>query len=273
MRSEKIRSSESNFECCCGSIDLEDFSAYFYRCKACGTLLVHYLDSERLDDMKVRFSKYDKFLKNVFYANPDASFPPPSSVVDQYKAIWRDRLNALGVQESGKTGILKKVLEIGCGLGHLMDVFYQMGYQPTGVDINANTVAWAKANYPQLQFICAPFEKVKLDANSYDVIVAAHILQHVLSPFELLNKTNQLLALGGRLIIATIVITGDVNKVASITDVGREWGEQTTTHWFTEEGLMRLLSRFGFIVSGKILGTTGDLVESCSEIVIGAEKP
>ena len=51
----------------------------------------------------------------------------------------------------------RQVLDIGCGLGGTVDYISQLGLgRVTGIDIDRDTIAYAKAHYPQHAFACGP---------------------------------------------------------------------------------------------------------------------
>lgn len=78
-----------------------------------------------------------------------------SSIYDElFRSKAREQFEALQIREicmkdfSGKI----KVLDLGCGLGHSVDLFNQYKYSVAGLDISPKMIEKAKINYPLLDF-------------------------------------------------------------------------------------------------------------------------
>lgn len=79
----------------------------------------------------------------------------------------------------------KKVMELGCGLGHYTDKISKLGVEAIGVDISATAIDKAKLKYPNYQFIVADI----LDFDIYrdikpDIIIMAEITWYVLDKLD-----------------------------------------------------------------------------------------
>lgn len=90
----------------------------------------------------------------------------------------------------------KKVLDIGCRDGKLTSTYIE-GNTVTGADIDANALARAKENLN--------IETIHVDLNdswvfreeSFDVVVACEILEHVYFPEVIAGKVKEILKTGG----------------------------------------------------------------------------
>jgi SAM-dependent methyltransferase len=96
-----------------------------------------------------------------------------------------------------------RVLELGCGPGHLSAEIARRGLEVTGVDRNAGKVATARRRYPSIRFERADILELP-EERSFDTVVLAEVLEHV--PREvgdrMLEKAWALVAEGGRLIVS-----------------------------------------------------------------------
>lgn len=95
----------------------------------------------------------------------------------------------------------RKVLEIGCGEGHLANLLAVAGAQVTAIDYAPSAIESCKQRYqniPNLKFIKCSFEDVR---DHYDVVVMQGVLEHMDDPMGVLRyiKSN-LLVDGGEII-------------------------------------------------------------------------
>lgn len=109
----------------------------------------------------------------------------------------RERCNIMATLCRGK------VMELGCGPGHLCDAIARRGLLVQGVDKNAGKIAKARELYPEIRFDQADI--LTLDGkDTYDTVVLAEVLEHVPPDAgeRMLAKAWELVAPGGRLVIS-----------------------------------------------------------------------
>lgn len=95
------------------------------------------------------------------------------------------------------------VLEIGSGMGYFTYALASEGFQVQGIDIAADAVAAATAQFGNL-FICSDLEShAKHVQHRYDVIVMNQLIEHVIDVNGLLQSALQLLAPQGVMLITT----------------------------------------------------------------------
>ncbi len=91
-----------------------------------------------------------------------------------------------GVKQLLKTGIPLTICEIGCGGGDNLFAIYKycikknIPVQFTGIDMNAECIAFAKQQYPQLpcQWICSDYAKVNFGENKPGIIFSSLFCHH-----------------------------------------------------------------------------------------------
>jgi SAM-dependent methyltransferase len=144
-----------------------------------------------LHDVSSKFGQ-DYFSSDAY---ADVSFEPYS----QY--WWSNRYYAKLVQKNGpSTG---RVLEIGCGLGHLLE-WLTGQYQIFGTDINPWALEQACKNVPSGNFLLLGAEDLSaLPAGMFQVVIAKHVVEHLAEPELAIAEISRVLAPKGKLLLAT----------------------------------------------------------------------
>jgi 2-polyprenyl-3-methyl-5-hydroxy-6-metoxy-1,4-benzoquinol methylase len=114
---------------------------------------------------------------------------------------WSNRYYALLASRHGpKSG---KVLEVGCGLGHLLQRL-DGPYEVYGVDVNEWALERARANVPNGQFAKENAEDLSRYADgSFQIVIAKHVVEHLPHPEEAILEMGRVLAPGGMLLMGT----------------------------------------------------------------------
>lgn len=113
---------------------------------------------------------------------------------------WSNRYYALLVRKHGlKSG---RVLEIGCGLGHLLTWLIE-DYKVYGGDINEWAIEEARKNVPEGVFDLVNAEDLSIypDAH-FNILIAKHVVEHLQDPQKAIAEMSRVLAPGGLLIMA-----------------------------------------------------------------------
>jgi SAM-dependent methyltransferase len=98
----------------------------------------------------------------------------------------------------------QRVLDAACGTGYGTAILAQQAVSATGVDISADAVKYAAANYgsDKTTFLQAPVERIPLPDGAFDCIVSFETIEHTLSPRAALREFTRLLQPKGRLIVS-----------------------------------------------------------------------
>ena len=92
---------------------------------------------------------------------------------------WCKKLSGDGVQGS------IKVLELGCGLGHLTRRLHDLGFEALGTDISSTAIEKARVLHPGVSFSQAAFEDFsKVSDFDTDIIIMAEITWYVLKELD-----------------------------------------------------------------------------------------
>jgi SAM-dependent methyltransferase len=143
-----------------------------------------------------------------------------------------------------------RVLDLGCADGHLAERLRSLGYHVTGVDVVAHNGVKERVD----RFVQADLERgVPPEVGtSFDVVLAADVLEHVRSPDRVLQDVRPLLAPGGSLLVSVPNI-GHWYPRARVA-VGRfdydRRGilDQDHVRFFTRRSFERLVTSTGFRV-------------------------
>ncbi len=136
----------------------------------------------------------------------------------------------------------KKILEIGCGSGKLIHRLKEQGAIVKGIEPVEKMAVHAWENYG-LDVQSAYFEDIQFQAETFDLIIALEVIEHVLNPKVFLTKCFDILKKGGFVLIST------PNYHAG-KSIGSRWtGFQTSfehLYYFSRESLKALSEKVGF---------------------------
>ncbi len=106
-----------------------------------------------------------------------------------------------------------RVLEIGCGLGHLLGWLADR-YQVTGVDVNAWALEQARQNAPQGTFREMSAEDLGAFENgTFQIVIAKHVVEHLADPEKAITEMSRVLAPAGLLLLATPNLDSPMRKI------------------------------------------------------------
>lgn len=103
----------------------------------------------------------------------------------------------------------KAILDVGCGAGNLLNSFYNLSKNLTGVDVSQGMIKQAKKNYKKINFLVADaldeknFSK-KIENKKFDLIFTKRCIQNILNKKKQLKVINFLgskLKKNGKLIL------------------------------------------------------------------------
>lgn len=135
------------------------------------------------------------------------------------------------------------VLDIGCATGALLAFLAEDGWRVTGIEISSCAdYARSKRN---LQVRSLPLEENKFSAESFDVILASHLIEHLNEPMGFLKEAYRLLKKDGYIFITTPNISGFQARL-----FGGKWRSAIFDHLylFSRRTLIKMLIKAGFRV-------------------------
>jgi len=215
------------------ALECEGFS--FVKCKHCGLvqrnpqpdkneILSRYSDTYGNDYLSYELKNETAFLKLQQLALKDAGF----SKVE--KTLFAEAKNPA-------------ILDIGCATGALIASLRGKGWRVTGVEISPSAI-YAK-NERKLDVRDIPLEENHFPDNSFDVILASHLIEHLNEPKSFLEETYRILKTNGSLFITTPDISGFQSRL-----FGSRWRSAIFDHLylFSRRTLSKMLKTAGFKV-------------------------
>jgi SAM-dependent methyltransferase len=102
------------------------------------------------------------------------------------------------LRAAGRPG---RLLDVGCGIGGLLEVARDAGWQAIGIDVDPAVVAYARRR--GLDARVGRLPGLGLPAASFDVVTLWNVLDFLPDPLGVLLETFRLLTRGGRVIVRT----------------------------------------------------------------------
>lgn len=136
----------------------------------------------------------------------------------------------------------KRLLDVGCGLGHLTALAHGRGWRAVGIDVSAEAVSRAAAAF-HVQVRAGTLSRHRETLPPFDVIILGDVIEHVADPAGFISELRDLLAPGGVLCIDTPNWGGRWRRLA-----GRYWLGLNRYHinLFDADALDRLLEAGGY---------------------------
>lgn len=148
----------------------------------------------------------------------------------------------------------KSLLEVGCGEGWFLDAAHSKKLIVHGFDFsNAGISKWNPAMLPYFSQgnIYTLLDKVFLKQTRYDVIFIGNVIEHVLSPTELIKKMGKILNPGGVLVIVAPNDFSDLQKtILEKTAIEKQWwiGYPDHLSYFNSQSMSLFLEKNSFDV-------------------------
>src|SRR6266487_4941377 len=117
--------------------------------------------------------------------------------IDDLLKGFDDRFEKTVEEIKENTKARDEILDVGCGEGKIWQLFPNL--HVTGLDFSADNLKMAKQ---YLKPVLGTAEKLPFKDNSFDLVVATEILEHVMHPDKVLEEANRVLKSGGHAIIS-----------------------------------------------------------------------
>jgi len=149
----------------------------------------------------------------------------------QHAFVWQygESLLELLAPQAGE-----RILDLGCGTGHLTAKIAQAGAQAVGLDADPTMIATAQHHYPHLSFALADARTFPID-QPFDAVFSNAVLHWIKEPDAVIQRVHQSLRPGGRF-VAEFGGLGNVQTiVAALSTVLEDMGVapwQTYNPWY-----------------------------------------
>jgi len=166
----------------------------FDRCPACWTIFMNPGPSISVVSKLYEISKtYEYWAKYVY----------PQSAEQRYTQLSQPRAAYIMSALEHNAIASKSILEIGAGTG---DVIRELAHLIPGVRayaVEPNPDMWVNYEHSKVNLLKVPLEEINETQNKFSVIYAFEVLEHLLNPELLFQKSSSLLTTGGLLILST----------------------------------------------------------------------
>ncbi|TFH74151.1 class I SAM-dependent methyltransferase [Cellulomonas sp. HD19AZ1] len=163
------------------------------------------------------------------------------------------------------------VLDVGCATGYLAEALNQRGCTVSGVEYDAEAAEKARPHLDHL--VVGDLNTMDVDAalggRTFDVLVLADVLEHVLDPVDVLRRLLPLLRPGGSVVMSIPNVAHGSLRLALLqgrwqyTDVGLL--DRTHIRFFTRRSVLELLADTG-LAAAELRTTTRDPLTADVEI-------
>ena len=134
------------------------------------------------------------------------------------------------------------LLDIGCATGALLETLRNRGWAVQGVEICLPSAHYAR-RVRNLEVHSLPLAENYFPAESFDVILASHLIEHLNDPAAFVKEVHRILRTGGYFLITTPNIAGFQSRLFK-----NRWRSAIFDHLylFSVKTLSKLLTQSGF---------------------------
>lgn len=137
-----------------------------------------------------------------------------------------------------------RLLDVGCALGFFVEAAEHRGWVAEGVDISAHAVAYARDELG-LKAQTGTLHTVPFEPETFDVVTAWDVVEHVTDPVEELRIMRRLLRPGGLVVLSTPDIGSRVARLTGSRWMGFKLAEEHLVY-FDRDTAEKALAHAGF---------------------------
>ncbi len=165
---------------------------------------------------------------------------------DRHSFVWKNSVDLIELL-APQPG--ERILDLGCGTGHLTAQIAASGADVTGLDSSTSMIAQARQNFPRIQFQLADARDFRFDV-PFDAVFSNAALHWVRDADAVVRSIAAALKPGGRLVLE-MGAKGNIELIRNAVEtVLREHGHPTAHSWYFPSAgeYATLLERHGFEV-------------------------
>jgi SAM-dependent methyltransferase len=104
-----------------------------------------------------------------------------------------------------KLAPVSRILDLGCGEGHITDAIHQAapGAEVSGLDYSISAINYASRHFPHLDFAVGNAYQSPYASGYFDLVVCNNLWEHVPDPLNLLKEVSRVSRDGAGVIIST----------------------------------------------------------------------
>jgi ubiquinone/menaquinone biosynthesis C-methylase UbiE len=113
---------------------------------------------------------------------------------NQYADVERALLEFVGINPE------RRILEVGCGTGHWLEMLRAHGLHVSGLDFSAQMLGRARARLPGIELVRGQAERLPWPAESFDRVYCINAIHHFVDKPVFLAEARRILRPGGMLL-------------------------------------------------------------------------
>ena len=156
--------------------------------------------------------------------------------------IWEKFYN-LNISYIEKKIKKRKILEVGCGLGHFLNITKKRGWDARGVELSKFGADYARNKF-NLEIYNGLLEDARFPDNCFDVVALWATLEHLTDPLKILKEAYRVSAPGGLIVLCVPNSNSIITKLYGMENTDMKHGEHL--YHFPFKTLKFMLSRAGF---------------------------
>ncbi len=165
---------------------------------------------------------------------------------DRHSFVWRF---GAGLVELLQPKLGERILDLGCGTGHLTAKIAESGALVTGIDSSVSMVAQARQNFPALKFRLEDARDFRFN-EPFDAVFSNAALHWIHDAEAVVQTVARALSSGGRFVLE-MGVRGNISHIREATEsVLREAGKSPRCPWYFPSlgEYSAILERCGFEV-------------------------
>jgi trans-aconitate methyltransferase len=165
---------------------------------------------------------------------------------DRHSFVWK---KAADLVELLAPAPGERILDLGCGTGHLTAQIAARGAVATGLDASLSMIAQARQNYPKLKFALGDAREVRFD-EPFDAVFSNAALHWIPEAGPVIATVTRALKPGGRFVLEMGGRGNVARIVKTLTEVLGEAGYTPRNPWYFPSAgeYASLLEQHGFEV-------------------------
>ena len=180
-----------------------------------------------------------------------------------------DRVERLLPVREVEPGREKRWLDVGCGLGFLMDVAFDHGFRVRGVEFNRSAIRYIQSKFT-FPVDYGLVQELKFD-EAFDVISLFDVIEHLEDPVDSLRCLRKTIAPGGVCVIQTMDSDSLVSRL-----IGKHLEDFRRTrehlYFFTRKSLTRILNETGWeVIDIRFIGHTFQIRDLIKRFAVYAD--
>jgi trans-aconitate 2-methyltransferase len=166
---------------------------------------------------------------------------------DRHSFVWKRGADLLDLLDP-KPG--ERILDLGCGTGHLTVQIAERGAEVTGLDSSASMIAQARQNYPKLKFTLADARSFELP-EPVDAVFSNAALHWIQEAESVVRSVARAVKPGGRFVLEMGAKRNVAQIALALETVLQERGFTPRSPWYypTAGEYSAILERNGFEIA------------------------